>query len=706
VTGGLKPGAGARLGGLAPTLLHTPRHVLAGDHYVARLRELLSNPDVKAVLAASYVTEVQALEQCGLLEDRTTTRILVRPPDGLSRLDAERLAGLQGGGLKVKQLKAGADTALAHLKVVHMRSDADRKAVVGSSNLTSRGLTENVEVNVLVDPTFVGFDNLEATLERLWSDEMSQELDPAAFVTELDGDGYGAPLNLLDFQAEKLRELKEYYRENKGKGGAVLSLPTGTGKTVIAARFLLDEVLRGPKARVLWLAPQIELVVQAATTFAEQRLFARFPQLRIEPPERLLSPRSRSELDSDYNVIFRTLQTAAKQADGDRFDVVVVDEAHWGASESCSLMPDLERSLGRTFWLGLTATPFRRNAMDLDLLRRMFPHRVARPAQIENATDAVGRRVRAEVVPDSMKTGFKIALDVKTLVAHELEQRQLWEFNDQQRNRRIAGKWNKNEHGRTLVFAINVDHANRLCEAFKSEHPGARVQVSHSGELDADLRLPVPPVDGRFGEQERREIYRRFRRGDIDVLIGVNLYTTGVDFPAVQTLFMSRPTLSPVLYAQMLGRGRRGPAFGGTDTVRVVDFADQVDAHTQLGERLIGLMNLERERSYDERVRADEEKWEAIKRTSRKWKNPLTKARRDGPAVYRILTPGRRDVRKRLRAVKNLDSALANYVKGNSARRKHVVEYFVATPSATLAEVEMLVRRFAPDEQYGSGPNG
>ena len=84
------------------------------------------------------------------------------------------------------------------------------------------------------------------------------------------------------------------------------------------------------------------------------------------------------------------------------------------------------------------------------------------------------------------------------------------------------------------------------------------------------------------------------RQGEITCLISVDVYTMGVDFPNVKTLFMARPTLSPIRYMQMIGRGLRGPAFGGTEYVNVVDFADQVETHEILSGRIMNYVSADK----------------------------------------------------------------------------------------------------------------
>ena len=62
--------------------------------------------------------------------------------------------------------------------------------------------------------------------------------------------------------------------------------------------------------------------------------------------------------------------------------------------------------------------------------------------------------------------------------------------------------------------------------------------------------------------------------GDLRVLVNVQMLTEGVDVPLVQTVFLTRPTVSSILLRQMIGRGLRGPAQGGTKTAYIVSFED------------------------------------------------------------------------------------------------------------------------------------
>ena len=124
------------------------------------------------------------------------------------------------------------------------------------------------------------------------------------------------------------------------------------------------------------------------------------------------------------------------------------------------------------------------------------------------------------------------------------------------RNKLIVGTYlNKKEiYGKTLVFAINIAHAETLKTEFM-KHQGIRVAVTHSGVA------------------EHTEIVRQFADDELDILINVSKLTEGFDDPKIQTVFLTRPTQSEILFTQMIGRGLRGGVYG-TKEVNLVSFDD------------------------------------------------------------------------------------------------------------------------------------
>jgi DNA repair protein RadD len=115
------------------------------------------------------------------------------------------------------------------------------------------------------------------------------------------------------------------------------------------------------------------------------------------------------------------------------------------------------------------------------------------------------------------------------------------------------------ERQSVLVFAVTIAHAEKLAEAFNSAgHPAAAV---HS-ELAKD---------------ERRGVLASFEAGKIKILVNVGVLTEGWDSPKVDCVLMCRPTRSPGLFVQMIGRGTR--LFEGKDDVLILDLAENFNRH-------------------------------------------------------------------------------------------------------------------------------
>jgi hypothetical protein len=124
---------------------------------------------------------------------------------------------------------------------------------------------------------------------------------------------------------------------------------------------------------------------------------------------------------------------------------------------------------------------------------------------------------------------------------------------------------NRELYGKTLVFAINVDMAIALNKLFQAR--GVRSEYVVSSVRDAATGV-------NRSNDENREILQRFRDGELDVLVNVNILTEGTDLPQVQSVFLTRPTKSTILMTQMIGRALRGEKAGGTAKAYIVSFLD------------------------------------------------------------------------------------------------------------------------------------
>ena len=113
----------------------------------------------------------------------------------------------------------------------------------------------------------------------------------------------------------------------------------------------------------------------------------------------------------------------------------------------------------------------------------------------------------------------------------------------------------------TIVFACDTTQAELLAGEWRRRGLDARVILGET-----------PPA-------LRREWIEGFKRGRVDILVNFGVLTTGFDAPNVERVVMARPTTSPVLFEQMIGRGLRGPRFGGTEVCQVLDVVDRFQFH-------------------------------------------------------------------------------------------------------------------------------
>jgi superfamily II DNA or RNA helicase len=135
------------------------------------------------------------------------------------------------------------------------------------------------------------------------------------------------------------------------------------------------------------------------------------------------------------------------------------------------------------------------------------------------------------------------------------------------RNKRIVDHYveNREKYKPLLIFAVDIQHAIALNGLFKARKINSDFVVSKIVDANTGVTISV---------KENSEKIKRFRRGELEVLINVEMLTEGVDLPNVQTVFLTRPTTSTILMTQMIGRALRGQKAGGTEEAYVVSFID------------------------------------------------------------------------------------------------------------------------------------
>jgi len=310
---------------------------------------------------------------------------------------------------------------------------------------------------------------------------------------------------------------------------SLLVAPTGSGKTEMSIASLSG-------MSVLWVAHRIELIEQAATRFG-----------RVGRAAKIIC----GDIDNgpgDGGTFVASIQTLARRKIPD-VDVIWIDEAHHAPARGYQKLYRDSR-IG-----GCTATPFRLDGRGLapffnDMIVAAYPDDLIRDGFL------VMPRMYAPDVPDLAGVAIRGGdFDVS-------------EIGDRMRKPGLVGSvvetWKRIAAGtRTLVYAVNVDHADALTAAFG---PIARV------------------VTAETPKAERAEMFAALAAGGLRVLVNVGIATEGTDIPSLETIVVARPTASLALHLQICGRVMR--PFGGKSAT-LIDHAGNLIRHGPPDQRLV-----------------------------------------------------------------------------------------------------------------------
>jgi len=441
-------------------------------------------------------------------------------------------------------------TTRLHAKawLFHRRS-GHSTAYIGSSNLTHSAQVDGLEWNVRVSAArnAAVVAKVAAVYESYWQSGDFRPYDADEFDRETERAGDSGPTVLLSpielrpepFQERLLEQIAVARRQGHHRN--LLVSATGTGKTVMAA---LDYVrLRAelPRARLLFVAHRQEILDQSRATFCHALGDHAFG-------ERWVGGHRPTQFDHVFASIQSLTAAGLDDLTPDHFDVVIVDEFHHAAARSYERLLD---HVAPVELLGLTATPER--ADGLSLLGR-FDGRIAAELRLWDAIDqhrlspfayfGVHDGLDLREVPWRRGRGYDVEGLTNLYTASDAWARQaVLEVHagvDDVRTMRALG------------FCVSVDHARFMARVFNEAGIAAVAVWADS------------PAD------ERQATLRDLADGRVQVVFSVDLFNEGVDVPVVDTLLLLRPTDSPVLFLQQLGRGlRRAP---GKSVCTVLDF--------------------------------------------------------------------------------------------------------------------------------------
>jgi superfamily II DNA or RNA helicase len=467
------------------------------------------------------------------------------------------------------QIKVSYDTSSTRLHAkawIFHRESGYSTAYIGSSNLTHSaqvlGLEWNVRVSGVRNPDAVA--KMAAVFTSYWESRDFAAYDSAEFVQRTQA-LLPADITLLSPIELELRPFQEALLEHivlarhQGHHRNLLVAATGTGKTVIAAVDYARLRTELGRSRLLFIAHREEIIDQSRATF-------RYALRDASLGEKWVGGQRPSRFEHVFASIQSLRSADVRNIDPTHFDVVIVDEFHHAAAPSYEAL--LEH-LKPVELLGLTATPQR--ADGLDVLR----HCDGRNAAELRLWDAIDQEYLAPFAYFGVHDGLDLrrvpwrrgqGYDINELENVFTADHAWVHLVVEEIRRKIADPSSM----RALGYCVSVGHARFMAQRF------------------TELGLPAVALSAASRSDERRAALRDLSDGNVRVVFTVDLFNEGVDIPSVDTLLLLRPTDSPTLFLQQLGRGLRKAA--GKSVCTVLDFVGTHRKEFRFDRRLRALL--------------------------------------------------------------------------------------------------------------------
>ncbi|AGY77760.1 DEAD/DEAH box helicase family protein [Clostridium autoethanogenum] len=442
-----------------------------------------------------------------------------------------------------------------HPKAYIFEYEKDGDLYVGSSNISRSALTSGIEWNYRLnkDKNIDDFNSFKSTFEDLFlnhstiidEEEMRKYSEswvrPKVYkhIDNNENVSLKKDNNLIELyeprgaQIEALYELKKKREEGYDKGLVVAA--TGIGKTYLAAFDSKDY------NRILFVAHRAEIINQAAVSFKNVR------------PDKSIGFFYSNNKDNTSDFIFATVQTLGKPEylndkyfAKDAFDYIVIDEFHHAAAGNYKNIIDYFQP---KFMLGLTATPERLDNKDVFAL---CDNNVAYEVRLKSAIN------KGWLVPFRYYGIYDELVNYKTIDYKngKYDNNQLEKaLMINKRADLIIEHYSKYKSERALGFCSSRKHAEFMAEYFCSKGVKACAVVSE-GSSDCSV--------------DRNEVVNKLGKGEIKVIFSVDMFNEGLDIPSIDLVMFLRPTQSPTVFLQQLGRGLR--KYKGKNYLNVLDF--------------------------------------------------------------------------------------------------------------------------------------
>ncbi len=435
-----------------------------------------------------------------------------------------------------------------HTKGYIFKKEEMYRIIVGSSNMTLSALTTNREWNTKIVSAEQGeyAQNVVAEFEQLWNVQQSlpfeqfiesytevyiknkviqkqKEIARRAEVPSLEI--YRLQPNSM--QVGFINNLRKIYEAGEDK--ALLISATGTGKTYASA-FAAREL---QFKRVLFLVHRNQIAKQAMKSYR-----------KVFDGKVSMGMVAGKYQDYDADFVFATVQTLSKEDmlnryGRDEWDLIIIDEAHHSSADSYKKIMDY---FTPKLWLGMTATPDKRDDnLEGRNIYEIFNHQIAYEIRLQNAMEEnllcpfhYFGITDLEVIADAGKSIEEKVKHFRYLTSEErvlnvMKQAEFFGYSGE----RVKG----------LIFCSRIDEAKELSHKFNDK--GWRTRVLSGSDSEA---VRAETIERLAGEEAQDAL---------DYIISVDIFSEGVDVPEINQIIMLRPTESPIVFIQQLGRGLR-----------------------------------------------------------------------------------------------------------------------------------------------------
>ena len=560
----------------SPSLLQEIRRELSACNQVDILVSFITVSGVRKL--RDVLQGITAVAASG--RAHTKIRVLTTTYTGATEIEAvDELAMLPGCEVRISL--DGRRTRLHAKAWIFRRHTGFGSAYVGSANLSGAALTGGLEWTVKFTQSSQEalYGRAIAHFETLWNDSEFQRYDPSdpghrkvlmQALGRESGDQPATRIGFFDLQPKTYQqEMLDTLTNERlhGRYRNLLVAATGTGKTVVAAFDYRSTCIQiGSHPRLLFVAHREEILRQALRTYREVLRDQSFGEVLAGGHDPTQHEHLFATIDS---VVSRDL---IGQFGAGYWYTVVIDECHRLAADRFHTFVTTVRP---KLLLGLTATPERSDGRPIATYFDARPD--GNPAVELRLWDALDLQLLApfEYYACDDDTDFS---DVPwNRVGERDAVDKLVSANDV-RARLAINEWRRlcadPRKARALVFCVSVAHAKFMTDC-----------LNKAG-------LPAAWVVGESAVEDRRRAPQQLASGELCALVTVDLYNEGVDLPNVDTLLLLRPTQSPVLFQQQIGRGLR--LSPGKEGCLILDFVGQHRADFRFDQLLSGLTGLSR----------------------------------------------------------------------------------------------------------------